>query len=138
MERKQPKHRPGWLPKAIVISKATIVSGAGRGRRIGIPTLNIELSSAPKELTQGIYACWIILDGTRYKGAMHFGPRPVFKDSETLEVHVIDEAIAETPKTTDVEIVARIRGVENFPSVEALIEAIQSDIDASRAILSAP
>lgn len=119
----------------LTIKEAVVIPGRSRGRRIGIPTLNIDLRAIPKELEHGIYACWITVNGKRLMGAMHYGPRPVFKDSETFEVHVLDAALAESPKTVDIEIVARIRDVENFASTEALKETIAADIAAVRAIL---
>ena len=127
--------RPRRLPNAILIAGAAVVSGSARGRRIGIPTLNIELSSAPKELSHGIYACFISLGGKKYRGAMHYGPRPVFKDTETFEVHVLDAVIDEPPSTIDLEVIAKIRDVKDFPSTEALKEAIAADIAATRAML---
>lgn len=133
MERERKKHR---LPEAILIRNATVVSGRGRGRAIGVPTINVELTSVPPELERGIYACRITLEGKRYPGALHYGPRPVFRDTETMEIHIIDTDVKDIPKTVDLEIVGFIRGVENFPDVEALKEAIRSDISASRAMLA--
>lgn len=123
------------LPEPIRITAAPIVSGASRGRRIGIPTLNIDLSVIPKELQHGIYACWIRIGDKQYRGAMHYGPRPVFQDSETFEVHVLDAVLNESPETVDIDIVARIRDVQNLESIEALKKAIAADIEAVRAML---
>ena len=119
----------------IVIPHARVVSGAGRGKKIGIATLNIELSSAPANMHHGIYACWVSFAGTKYMGALHYGPRPVFKDTESLEVHVLDSIIESPPVTVDLEIVARIRGVENFATTKALVERIRQDIAETRVIL---
>ena len=104
---------------------------------IGIPTLNIELSAAPETLDHGVYACLISFEGAQHQGAMHFGPRPVFKDTDTLEVHVLDTTIATAPKTVDIEVIAKLRAIRKFSSVEALKQGIQGDIDATRAILGA-
>lgn len=120
----------------IVMKGARIVSGAGRGKNLGIPTINIDLSAVPPDLAHGIYACRITLAGRTYKGAMHYGPRPVFKDSEACEVHIIDETVDEVPETADIEIVGFIRDVANFPSPEALVERIGKDIEEARGMLS--
>lgn len=125
------------LPEPLRIAAAPVVPGASRGRRIGIPTINVELSIIPKKLRHGIYACWILWNGKKYPGALHYGPRLVFNDSETCEVHVLDAIIDQTPKTVDIEIIARIRDVRNFKSTEALKQAIAADIEATRAILKA-
>jgi len=123
------------LPKPIHIRGVNVVSGRGRGKTIGIPTINVELSSVPDALRRGIYACRITLGSTIYDGALHYGPRLAFNDSETMEVHIIDEVITDVPATVDIDIVAYIRSVENFKSTEDLVSAIQSDIDISRGIL---
>ncbi len=68
---------------------------------------------------------------------MHYGLRPVFKDTGTLEVHVLDAAIEELPATADIDIVGRIRDVQDFPSTETLQSAIAADILAVRAMLDA-
>ncbi len=123
--------------KPIKLVQAPVVQGRSRGRRIGIPTINVEPSAAPKELSHGIYACWITVSGKRYRGAMHFGPRPAFDDTETLEVHILDELITEVPKTVDLEVVKRLRDVENFSNTKELVARINQDISETRAILEA-
>lgn len=128
---------PHTLPTPIVLKNARIIPGRSRGRRIGIPTINLDLTNLPKELKHGIYACWISIDGKKYRGAMHFGPRPVFNDTETLEIHIFDETLTLEPKNVDVDIVGYIRGVEDFPSPEALVERIQKDIEEARGMLIA-
>ncbi len=67
---------------------------------------------------------------------MHFGPRPVFKDSGSFEVHILDAEPKKIPETVDLQIIARIRDVSDFPSPEALVERIQQDIAETRGILS--
>ncbi len=128
---------PVLLHPPVMISSARVVSGAGRGKRLGIPTLNIEMASAPKELKYGIYACTVSFDGNTYKGAMHFGSRPVFRDTDSLEVHVIDERIEKTPESVDIEVIAFLRPVRNYANTEELKAAIDQDISAARGILSA-
>ncbi len=68
-------------------------------------------------------------------GAMHYGPRPVFNDSESFEIHILDEVIDVPPLDIIVEIVARLRDVQNFPDADALKAAIVEDIRQTRAIL---
>lgn len=131
---REPPATPKLL-KPIAIRGANVVPGRGRGKTIGIPTINVEISSAPAELTHGIYACDVLLNGKKYMGAMHFGERPAFNDTETLEVHIIDETVTEVPATIDMTVVERLRGVEDFTTTEALVARIREDIDRARAIL---
>lgn len=121
--------------KKTIFINGLVIKGSGRGKVIGVPTVNIDPSSAPKDFTQGIYACFITLSGQRYQGAMHYGPRPVFKDSLSLEVHILDEVVIDVPDAVDIEIVGRIRDVQDFGSKEELLERISKDIVEARGML---
>ncbi|PIR52831.1 hypothetical protein COU76_04255 [Candidatus Peregrinibacteria bacterium CG10_big_fil_rev_8_21_14_0_10_49_10] len=118
---------------------ASAISGAGRGREYGIPTINVNLAAVPEEMEEGIYACLVELgdDPKRYMGAMHFGPRPVFQDSRACEVHVLDTDIETPPAEVTITVVAYLRSIQNFGSVEELKEQILEDIEQCRAILGA-
>lgn len=118
---------------------ASAISGTGRGREYGIPTININLASVPEQLQEGIYACFVNIEGdpVQYLGAMHYGPRPVFQDSRACEIHLIDTDLSTLPATVTVSVVQYLREIRDFPSTEALKEQILDDIDECRAILGA-
>ena len=89
--------------------RAKVVEGAGRGKRLGIPTVNLDPKKA-KGLKEGIYLCRVNLLKS-FWGVLHFGPRPVFNEEEkTLEVFDY------------------IREVADFESPKKLIEKIEDDI----------
>ena len=132
MEQKTSPHR---LPDPILIEHAPVVRGRGRGKAIGIPTINLELAVAPAGMHHGIYAAKVRIGHDEYMGAVHFGPRPVFQDSEALEVHIIDEVIGEVPPTVDLTIIGFLRDVGDFTSVDLLVRSIQGDIATTRAML---
>jgi len=125
------------LPAPVRIKDARVIPGRGRGKGLGVPTINIDLSAVPKDMAHGIYACRITLAGRAYNGAMHYGPRPVFKDSVAFEVHILDRTVDDVPETSDIEIVGYIRAIADFPSPEAMVERIRQDIDEARGMLSA-
>lgn len=121
---------------------ARIITGRGRGKRIGTPTINLALEDVPEDLEEGIYACWVTstkyeIRNTRFKSkaVMHYGPRPVFKDSASCEIHLLDEPIDLSDGTLEIEVIERMRDVQNFPSPEELIAQIKADIALSREIL---
>lgn len=101
------------------------------------PTLNLNLSDVPSEMKEGIYVCRVIINNQTFNAAMHYGPRPVHKDTTSCEVHILDEVIAEAPDTLTVDVIAYLRPVLNFPSEAALIAQIGDDIEKSRGILEA-
>lgn len=121
--------------QTIIIRKASVIPGRSRGRRLGIPTINIDLTCIPNELKHGIYACWIWLNKEKHLGSVHYGFRPVFNDTEAFEIHVLDTLIEVPPACVDIHIVGRIRDIQNFDSPEALQSAIAADIRATRAML---
>lgn len=129
------KTSPHRLPEPILIESALVVRGRGRGKAIGIPTINLELAAAPAGMRHGIYAATVRVGHEEYMGAVHFGSRPVFRDSEALEVHIIDEVIAEAPPTIDLTIIGFLREVGDFTSVDQLVRSIQGDIATARAML---
>lgn len=118
------------LYTAVMQFTANVIKGSDRGRHLGTPTINLSLEKIPPELEYGIYACRCPLSAV-----LHYGPRPVFKDIPSCEVHILDESPEKTPTTLTVEIIHKMREVQDFPSVEDLKKQIQKDIDAARAIL---
>jgi riboflavin kinase/FMN adenylyltransferase len=116
--------------------EAHTITGAGRGRKIGIPTLNLDLSDIPATFQEGIYACYVHINSQVYTGALHYGPRPVFKDSIACEVHLLDTELTSFPTNVQIQIVQKIREVQDFPSQEALIAQIEQDIGQIQTILS--
>jgi riboflavin kinase/FMN adenylyltransferase len=114
---------------------AATTHGAGRGKRIGTPTINLFLEDVPKGILHGIYACYVNIEGKKYPAVAHYGPRPVFQDTETFEVHLLDTHIEHFPEKLTVELIKYLRDVQDFGSTEALLEAIQKDILEAKSIL---
>src|SRR5262249_46176718 len=67
-----------WLGRPYGLT-STVERGAGRGRTIGIPTINLA-SPDPRKLLppDGVYAVRVNWRGRRYGGMMNQGPRPTF------------------------------------------------------------
>jgi riboflavin kinase/FMN adenylyltransferase len=130
-----------WLGRPYAVL-GSVVPGAGRGRTIGVPTLNLPVPDARKLLPpDGVYAVWVTIEGqgmgdggrVRYGGMMNQGPRPTFGVAErALEVHVFDFAGELYGETVLVEWVRRLRDVQAFPSREALVEQLARDAAAAR------
>jgi len=115
-----------------------VVPGAGRGRTIGVPTINLAPPDTRKLLPpDGVYAVWVWWRGTRYGGMMNQGPRPTFAEpGRTLEVHLFDFAGELYGETVRVEWVERLRDVQAFPSRDALVAQLERDRQAARASLN--
>ena len=122
--------------KKLAVFSANVITGSGRGRELGFPTMNLSTDAVPEHIENGIYAATITVNDSTYDAAIHYGPRPTFDDSPSLEVHVIDQVLQETPSTIDVSLIEKIRDVKKFNSAKELITQLKKDIDEARHILS--
>lgn len=116
---------------------AGVVRGSGRGKGLGTPTINLDPSALTEIGDQGIYAVWAIAGGDRIPAVMHAGDRPVFDDTPSVELHLLETLPSHLPEEWTVEVVAYLRPIENFPSVDELRAQIQRDIADARATLGA-
>jgi|SRR3989338_7220939 len=121
----------------MIIFTAQTISGLGRGKSEMVPTVNLKLNDVPSELEEGIYACRAGTGTQMLPAAMHYGPRPAINAGRSCEVHVIDHEMTQTPLSLTVEIIARLRDVEDFPTIAALKAQIEADIAVARNILKA-
>jgi riboflavin kinase/FMN adenylyltransferase len=108
------------------------IRGSGRGHEIGFPTINLVIPN-DLDILDGIYAVWIFVDGLKYKGALHYGPIPTFREDEkTMEVHLIGFTDGNIPKTEGkdigIDFVSKIRDVWSFNGKDDLGEQIKIDI----------
>src|SRR5207247_457214 len=117
--------------------RAVVERGAGRGRTIGVPTINLT-SPDPRQLLppDGVYAVRGEVDGTRSAGMMNQGPRPTFGvHARGLEIHLFAFSGDLYGVTVTVEWVRRLRDTRTFPSRQALVDQIERDAVAARAVL---
>jgi riboflavin kinase/FMN adenylyltransferase len=112
--------------------------GAGRGRQLGVPTVNLTDVPAQKLLPpDGVYAVEVEWRDGRAGGMMHQGPRPTFADGRrALEANLFDfegDLYGEWVRITWVK---RLRDVERFASVDQLKEQMERDRVDSLAALA--
>ncbi|KAJ0396256.1 hypothetical protein ATCC90586_006406 [Pythium insidiosum] len=124
---------------------AKVVEGFGRGgKQLGCPTANLcreELGSKLDELPTGIYCGWATVDGKGpYKAVASIGWNPYFQNKEkTVEPHLLHKFDEDFyGARLKFVICGYLRPEMNFPSLEALIDAIQNDIAQSEAWLELP
>jgi riboflavin kinase/FMN adenylyltransferase len=114
--------------------------GAGRGRALGYPTINIEPPDRRKLLPpDGIYAVRVEWNGGAAAGMMHMGPRPVYGEADrSLEVHLFDVNDDLYDRLVKVTWVARLRDVLHLPGPEALRRQLDRDRDEALRALGVP
>lgn len=109
--------------------RGKVGTGAGRGKAIGVPTLNFE---PVKEIVpaQGVYATRTRWQGNWLPSVTNIGVNPTFGGNEGLkiETHVLKGAIEARGEVLDVEFVERLRPEMKFASIEDLKKQIKSDI----------
>ncbi|MEW6402341.1 MAG: bifunctional riboflavin kinase/FMN adenylyltransferase, partial [Chloroflexota bacterium] len=115
-----------------------VIHGDGRGRRINIPTANIDYPKQKAIPANGIYACWAWIAGQKYMAATNIGINPTFtpdKQFSTIEPHILDFNRDIYGEEVRLEFVVRLRDEMKFNSVDALIAKIWDDIAKTREIL---
>lgn len=119
--------------------------GDARGRTIGFPTANIEVSTMYAQPGDGVYAAWYVRelsDGSHVvlPAAVNIGRRPTFYDNAPLslvEAHIIDESDLDLyDERARLRFVHKLRGERKFDSLEDLKAQLAIDIADARRILS--
>ncbi len=113
----------------------TVVSGDGRGRKIGIPTANLDLHQEVHP-PRGVYGVNVSLaNGQTHRGLMNIGVRPTFASGSSddpqmvlfVEVHILDFVGDLYGQDIEVQILMRLRSEKKFDGVEELIAQIHRD-----------
>jgi riboflavin kinase/FMN adenylyltransferase len=124
-----------------------IISGKGRGRQLGFPTLNMQPPSQiiPQE---GVYAGFVLLGGAeddvcrlgnRLPAVFSIGRVVTFADQHPLliEAHVINAKISSQPgQWMAMDFVERIRPQHKFKSAADLSAQITTDCQTAKNILA--
>ncbi|MGH7658054.1 MAG: riboflavin biosynthesis protein RibF, partial [Gemmatimonadales bacterium] len=108
--------------------------GMGRGRSIGIPTINLGGIPASKLLPpDGVYSVRAEWAGGRAGGMLNQGPRPTFGEgSRTIEANLFEVAPELYGEWVRLEWVERIRDTRRFASVEDLRAQLADDEAVAR------
>ena len=112
----------------------TVIYGEKRGRHLGFPTANLLVADKDKLMPRpGIYAVQCRVEGERYPGALHLGPRPTFKGlSPSVEVHLLDFDRDIYGSEVTVEFVEFLREIVSFDSPQRLITQMGQDVQTAR------
>jgi len=125
-----------WLGRPYSLL-ATVEHGAGRGRTIGVPTINLRAEERKLLPPDGVYAVRVSCRAGSFGGMMNQGPRPTFGVAERgLEIHLFGFAGQLYGEPVKVEWVQRLRDVRTFPSGEALAEQLARDAQDARDTLN--
>ena len=118
------------------IKGASVVKGQGIGKKIGVPTINVDPEFG-KGLAPGIYLCKASFKEGDFWGLVHFGPRPTFSDEIfSFEVYLLEyDSNLIVPRKLDFEVLDFIREVVTFQTPELMVAEIQNDISKARELI---
>ena len=124
------------------VVRGVVIAGDRRGRLLGYPTANIRPAEDESLPDEGVYAGVVLrADGSVHPAAISVGRRPQFyaKDGVLLvEAFLLDFDGDLYGEAIEVQVAERVRGQLRFSSTEELVEQMGRDIEAVRALVSAP
>jgi riboflavin kinase/FMN adenylyltransferase len=114
-----------------------VARGVGRGRTIGIPTINLAAISGRKLLPpDGVYAATVSTRRGRYGAMANLGGRPTFgDDARILEAHLFEFDAELYGQPVQLDFIERLRDVVRFATPEELVAQLGRDRAAALAAL---
>ncbi len=112
-----------------------VIHGDKRGQSIGFPTANLNVEEVLVPGT-GVYAVYALVNGQRKPAVANVGFKPTFNSGALgIEVHILEFEEELYGHKVEIEFISRIRDEVKFPSVDALVEQIQKDIQNAKQLL---
>ncbi len=114
-----------------------VVHGNAKGRTIGYPTANVSVPSEYLEPKSGVYACFALIDGKKYKAMVNIGHNPTFNYTETmsLEAYILDFSGDLYDKRLKISFKYYLRPEKKFKYIGNLKMQLEQDEFAVRTLL---
>ena len=114
-----------------------VVHGNAKGRTIGYPTANVSVPSEYIEPKGGVYACFALIDGKKYKAMVNIGHNPTFNYTETmsLEAYILDFSGDLYDKRLKISFKYYLRPEKKFKYIGNLKMQLEQDEFAVRTLL---
>lgn len=116
--------------------RGEVVHGDARGRELGFPTANLGGRVEGFVPADGVYAGWAVVDGARYAAAVSVGVNLTFESEgePRVEAFLLDFSGDLYGARIEVLFVERLRGMERYDTLEALVEQMGADVERTREI----
>jgi riboflavin kinase/FMN adenylyltransferase len=135
LEMGEVEHANAWLGRSYALS-GEVVHGQQRGRTIGFPTANVDVSAERVIPANGVYACWATVGDERFMAVTNVGIRPTFEGQGiTVEAYLLDFDRDIYGQEMTLSFEKRLRPEQKFDGIAALIAQINADVEAGRAYL---
>lgn len=118
--------------------EGVVVKGEGRGKKIGFPTANVQVSQDLIIPHRGVYVTKTVYRGMTYKSVTNIGHNPTFKHGTQLhiETNLFDFDSDIYGEVLEIQFLHKLRDERKFPTVNDLINQIKSDIESAKRYLS--
>lgn len=109
---------------------APVIEGGGKGRQLGFPTANLDLSRLCLP-PFGVYAIEVIYDSKYFRGIANLGVAPTIREDAKplLEVHLFENDQNWVGRYIEVVFKGFIRPEQKFHSIDELRQQIQKDVE---------
>jgi riboflavin kinase / FMN adenylyltransferase len=115
-----------------------VVRGDNRGKGLGFPTANLDIWSERILPKNGVYACWVQINGENIPAVTNIGYRPTFENQSALprvETHLLDFEGDLYYRRISLSFVSHLRDEQRFASPQQLVEQVREDVRKAREIL---
>ena len=106
--------------------KARVITGLGRGHRIGSPTINLD--KVDLDINHGVYAVRAVIGDNKYKGLMHFGRKETYNEPVSLELYIKEDISSLEPKEVEIILIKRLRNIKKYRDTSSLQQQIKKDL----------
>jgi len=134
-----PKLLDAALATPVIELAGRVIHGDGRGRKLGFPTANIAPSTHDVLPPDGIYCALAQIDEHIgwYGATASIGNNPTFADvkERRVEVYLHDFNRSIYGQRITIRLLQRLRPMQCFAGLDALMTQTARDVTASRALL---
>lgn len=121
-------------------TEGIVVHGEKRGRTIGFPTANIQLSERCYFPNVGVYIVRLLVNNNWYEGICNVGYKPTFHNQDkgmpTIEVHLLDFNEDIYGASVKLQWLRKTRDEKKFESVNHLIKQLEQDVNDAKNFFS--
>ena len=110
-----------------------VVKGYGRGKKIGIPTANLNFSPQKLIPKKGVYISIAEVGEREIYSITNIGVNPTFSNEQkTVETHLFDFDSDLYGKEVKIRLLKRLRDEQDFKGVDELVLQIKKDIQEAK------
>ena len=112
--------------------EGVVIHGLGNGKKVDMPTANLDIENINKDIEYGVYATKVIIDDKSYLGVCNIGNRPTVDNKQAIEVLIIDFNKDIYGKKIEIELLKKLRDIEKFNSLIDVKKQVDKDIEKTK------